>query len=249
MTGMKQACFEFDEELRFFLSPQNRGGKVCLSFQGPQSTKHLIESLGVPHTEIGWVQSNGHRISLDYQVQDGDRLEVHAIVRSASRPDLEPAEAVPEPCFVLDGHLGRLAAYLRMLGFDCLYRSDYTDDELTDISVNHDRILLTRDRRLLMKKVIRRGYCLRSLNPTHQLEEVVLRFGLKHWVRPFQRCLRCNARLQPVSKEEVLERLEPLTKQYFEEFRLCPACKQIYWKGSHYEKMLKMIERLTSSSG
>ncbi len=249
MTGMKQAWFEFDEGLRFFLSPQNRLGTVRLSFRGPQSAKHLIESLGVPHTEIGQVRINGHSVRLDYQVQDGDRLEVDSIAPCGSSPDPAPAEAVPEPCFVLDGHLGRLAAYLRMLGLDCLYRSDYTDEELTDISVNQGRILLTRDRRLLMQKVISLGYCLRSLNPGQQLEEVVRRFGLVRWVRPFRRCLRCNALLQPVDKEAILERLEPLTKKYFDKFHICPACNQIYWQGSHYERMLKMIERLTSSSG
>lgn len=247
MLIMKQAVFEFAEELRPFLSPIHRHGTVRLSFRGPQSVKHLIESLGVPHTEIGSVWLDSQMVRLSYQVRDGDRLQVHPILPSGSGTDPQPDSDTSEPRFVIDGHLGRLAAHLRMLGLDCLYRSDYADDELTRISVEEGRILLTRDRRLLMQKIITQGYCPRSLEPIRQLEEVVRRFGLTRWVRPFQRCLRCNALLQPASKEAVLHRLEPLTKKYFDEFRICPDCNQVYWKGSHYEKMLKMIERLASS--
>lgn len=245
---MKQAVFEFAEELRFFLSPPNRHGTVRLSFRGPQSVKHLIESLGVPHTEIGAVWLDGQRVRLSYQVRDGDRLDVSPVPPAGSGTEPQPDSAT-EPRFVIDGHLGRLAAHLRMLGLDCLYRSDYADEELTRISVEEGRILLTRDRHLLMQKVITQGYCLRSLKPAQQLEEVVHRFGLIRWVRPFQRCLRCNTLLQPVSKAAVLHRLEPLTKKYFDEFRICPVCNQVYWKGSHYDKMLKIIERLAPSSG
>lgn len=245
MPDMKHAIFEFAEGLRPFLSPRNRNGTVQITFRGPQTVKHLIESLGVPHTEIGEVWLDSQKVRLGYQVRDGDRLEVHS---AGSETNPEPAEADPEPRFVLDGHLGRLTAHLRMLGLDCLYRSDYDDRELTRISVDDGRILLTRDRRLLMQKIITRGYCLRSLEPAQQLEEVVRRFGLTRWVHPFRRCLRCNTPLQPVSKEAVLHRLEPLTKKYFDEFCICPACDQVYWKGSHYEKMMRVIERLASSS-
>lgn len=243
-ANMKHAVFEFAEELCIFLSPQNRQGTVRLSFRGPQSAKHLIESLGVPHTEIGSVWLDGRMVRTSYQVHDGNRLEVHPVPPPGSGPQPGPAEAVPEPRFVLDGHLGRLAARLRMLGLDCLYRNDYSDEELTEISIGQGRILLTRDRRLLMQKVITQGYCPRSLEPEVQFEEVMRRFDLTRWVRPFQRCLRCNALLQPVSKQAVLHRLEPLTKKYFDEFRICPDCNQVYWKGSHYEKMLNVIERL-----
>ncbi len=246
ITDMKQAVFEFDESLRMFLEPGERHGRVTLTFRGPQSAKHLIESLGVPHTEIGAVRANEREVRLGYQVRDGDRLEVLPVPEPGSAAS---APESPEPRFVIDGHLGRLAARLRMLGLDCLYRNDYDDEELVRVSLEEGRILLTRDRRLLMQKVIQQGYCPRSLEPDVQFEEVIRRFGLGRWVRPFQRCLRCNALLQPVSKEAVLERLEPLTKKYFDEFRICPACGQVYWKGSHFERMLKIIERSASSSG
>ncbi len=233
---MKVAHFHFDDGLRPLLPRAQRAGDFEYRFSGPQSIKHLIESLGVPHTELGLLQANNHVIGLDYLVRDGDQLQVHLAV-----PDVNSSI---EPRFVLDGHLGRLTAYLRMLGLDCLYRNDYDDRQLARISMAEDRRLLTRDRRLLMHKSIKQGYLLRSLDPRGQLREAVRRYGLEKWIKPFQRCLRCNHPLVPVSKQEVLDRLEPLTKLYFEEFRICRACNQIYWKGSHFDKMQRLISSL-----
>lgn len=236
---MKTARFEFASLLRPLLARNVRGGTVYLRFKGPQTAKHLIESLGVPHTEIGELWVDGKSVGLGYLVHDGDRLEVGA----KTRGDL----GAGEPCFVLDGHLGRLASHLRMLGLDSLYDSACSDEELAQVSAEEERILLTRDRRLLMRKIVTQGYLLRSLDPHEQLREVVERYELWKWVKPFQRCLRCNHILEMVSKEAVLERLEPLTKRYFDEFRLCPACNQVYWKGSHYERMLKVIAQVVGN--
>ena len=233
---MKIAHFDFDPELQPLLQRELRGRPVDLQFQGPQSVKHLIESLRIPHTEIGPLHANGKAVGQGYIVHNGDRLEVWPVT---------PIDLTEEPRFVLDGHLGRLASHLRMLGLDCLYDNAYKDDELVRISVEKDRILLTRDRLLLMHKVITQGYLVRSLNPMEQLYEVFQRYRLAKWVKPFQRCLNCNHPLEPVEKEAVLEKLEPLTKKYFDEFKLCPACDQVYWKGSHYEKMSQVIESLS----
>ena len=206
-----------------------------MEFRGQQSIKHLAESLGVPHPEIGRVQINGQEGILRTFTQDGDRVEIHPIQNGCPI----------EPRFLLDNHLGRLAAYLRMLGFDCLYRNDYEDQELAEILQREERILLTRDRRLLMRKVVRYGYCPRSLDSLEQLGEIIQRFDLIQRIIPFRRCLRCNHPLEAVSKEAVLDRLEPLTKLYFDEFQICPNCNQIYWKGSHYERMQEIVEKLT----
>jgi len=229
---MSMAYFDFHPELHCFLPRDKRNVTLALAFKGRQSLKHLIESLGVPHTEVGQVTVNGQARGLDSVPHNGDRIEVRAA-----------APGCPiEPRFLLDSHLGRLAAYLRMLGFDCLYRNDYDDAELAELVQREKRILLSRDRRLLMRKVVQYGYCLRSLEPPEQLTEVVRRFDLADKIRPFHRCLRCNGALQPVSKETVLDRLEPLTKIHYDEFSLCPACDQVYWKGSHVERMEKLIE-------
>jgi uncharacterized protein with PIN domain len=231
---MSIAYFLFLGRLNDFLPRDQRNQTIPIDFRGRQSIKHLAESLGVPHPEIGQVQVNGQAGTLSDITQDGDRLELHPI----------PNGCPVEPRFVLDNHLGRLAAYLRMLGFDCLYQNHFDDKEMAEIVQKEERILLTRDRRLLMRKAVTHGYCLRSLDSLEQLSEVIRRFELKERIRPFHRCLRCNHPLEPVAKEAVLDRLEPLTRLYFDEFQICPACQQIYWKGSHYEQMQGLIEQM-----
>jgi uncharacterized protein len=231
---MITARFTYLLDLNTFLIPEHRDGTFDYSFEPGQSIKHLMEAAGVPHTEVGQMLANGTPVDFSYQVQDGDRVEVS--------PAAEPYPG--EPRFVLDGHHGRLAAYLRMLGFDVIYRNIIDDDELAQISEAEDRILVTRDRRLLMRKGIRYGYSPRSLDSSQQLIEVARRFRLADQITPFRRCLRCNTLLEPVSKEAVLDQLEPLTKLYYNEFHRCPACGQVYWKGSHYEHMLELIEQI-----
>jgi len=235
---MVTARFTFIPDLNGFLAPDRRDGESFLySFEDGQSVKHLVEAAGVPHTEVGRIEVNGQPAGFDYQVRQSDEVAVYpAAAANCPLPGLAR--------FVLDNHLGRLAAYLRMLGFDVLYRNDFDDDELVEISASDDRILLTRDRRMLMRKIVRWGYCLRSLDSRKQLDEVLKRFELYHQIAPFRRCVHCNEPLEVISKEAVLDRLEPLTRLYFEDFRICPACGQIYWKGSHYDRMRKLIESM-----
>ncbi|HEX9333837.1 MAG TPA: Mut7-C RNAse domain-containing protein [Anaerolineales bacterium] len=234
---MSAAYFLFYGRLNDFLPRDQREQRITIDFYGRQSIKHLAESLGVPHPEIGQIQVNSQEGTLGTITQDGDQVELHPILNGCP----------VEPRFVLDNHLGRLTAYLRMLGFDCLYQIDYEDEELAEIAQREERILLSRDRRLLMRKVVTYGYCLRSLDSIEQVKEVIQRFDLTKRIIPFHRCLRCNHLLESVEKEAVLDRLEPLTKLYFDEFQICPACKQIYWKGSHYEQMEKLIEQVRAS--
>jgi len=234
---MSIAYFWFLGRLKDFLPHEQREQSIVVEFRGRQSIKHFAESLGVPHPEMGQVEINGQEGSLNTITKDGDQVQIYPI------PDGYPAE----PRFLLDNHLGRLAAYLRMLGFDCLYRSDYRDEELADVLQQEERILLSRDRRLLMRKVVTHGYCPRSLDSLEQLREVVQRFDLAKRIVPFHRCLRCNHVLEPASKESVLDRLEPLTKVYFDEFMLCPDCKRIYWKGSHFERMQGIVEKIRNT--
>lgn len=231
---MVEAEFIFHADLNCLLPTRSKNTAIRCRFGADQSVKHLIEALGIPHTEVGRILANGELVASSYLPHDGDCIEVY--------PALEGC--LSEPRFVLDNHLGRLTAYLRMLGFDCLYRNDFQDAELARLSEEEERILISRDRRLLMRKAIAQGYCPRSLEPEQQLREVVRRFDLAPWVRPFHRCLRCNHLLLPVDKQVVIHRLEPLTKRYFEEFRLCPSCDQVYWKGSHYERMNALIAQL-----
>ena len=228
------AYFLFHGRLNDFLPRVQRGQRIHVEFRGRQSLKHLVESLGVPHPEIGLIEVRGQERPLSVVTQDGDEVEVHPILNGCAI----------EPRFLLDNHLGRLAAYLRMLGFDSLYHNQYRDEELAEILRKDERILLTRDRRLLMRKAVMFGYCPRSLDSIEQLTEVIERFDLLKRIAPFHRCLRCNHSLETVSKELVLDRLEPLTKLYFDDFQICPNCGQIYWKGSHYDRMERLIQRM-----
>ena len=234
---MSTAYFLFHGRLNDFLPQGQKGAAITVHFKERQSIKHLAESLGVPHPEIGRIQVNGHDESANRITEDGDRVEVHPIENGCPI----------EPRFLLDCHLGRLAAHLRMLGFDCLYQNDFADEQMSEIAEQETRIVLSRDRRLLMRKAIVHGYCLRSLDSFEQLLEVMQRFALGNKVQPFHRCLRCNHPLQPVKKEMILGRLEPLTKKYFDEFHICPNCQQVYWKGSHYDRMLKVVEKVKQS--
>jgi hypothetical protein len=237
---MSTAYFSIAPALAPFLRPRLRGPEpVTVSFVGRQSVKHLVEALGVPHTEIGEVLVNGVSAVMSRITEDQDRIGILEAVGKPAGP----------PRFILDCHLGRLAAYLRMLGLDSAYRSDFDDDEVMSIAVSEQRILLTRDRRLLMHKVIREGYSPRSLEPLQQLAEVVHRFQIDEEMMPFTRCMHCNQLLQPAPKASVLEQLEPLTARYFDEFSVCPGCHKVYWKGSHHEKMQAIIKDLRGMGG
>ncbi len=217
-----------------FLPIKDRGKAIHLTFDTHQTVKHLIESIGVPHVEVGSIFASRDEVGFDYRPENGVRIDVYP-----------PAPGCPiEPRFMIDNHLGRLAASLRMLGFDCLYENDFQDDEMADLLRNEDRILLSRDRRLLMRRIVRYGYCPRSLDPEEQLREVVARFDLAGRIEPFRRCLRCNQELEAVSKEGIADRLLPLTKRYYNEFVICRKCDQIYWKGSHYTRMLGVVNDL-----
>jgi len=234
---MRSASFLVHPNLRIFLPWNLRQGQVFLTFNTGQTAKHLIESFGIPHTEVGLLCMNETVIHFDYQVKDDDRISIlpHTILEEESK----------HHCFIIDNHLGRLTAHLRMLGFDCFYRNDYEDDQLAQISSQQGRILLTRDRHLLMRKIVTHGYWVRSKDPLEQTKEVIHRFQLVNQTIPFSRCMRCNDLLHPVPKNQIIDRLLPLTRKFYTEFSQCPSCDQVYWKGSHHERMLQMIQSIT----
>lgn len=231
---MPKAHFRLYGALEDFLPPRQRGQVITLTFRGPQSLKHLLESLDVPHPEVGQVTVNGTPASLSYLVQAGDFIEAYPV------PHGWPGEG--EVRFVVDGHLGRLAAYLRLLGYDTWYQPQADDATLARIAAQEERILLTRDRGLLKRKIVRWGYWVRHQRPLAQLREVVARFDLGRGARPFTRCLACNGLMEPVPKAAVLAQLEPLTRQYFYEFHRCTQCGRVYWKGSHYQRLQAIVD-------
>ncbi|MBC8496971.1 MAG: Mut7-C ubiquitin/RNAse domain-containing protein [Anaerolineales bacterium] len=244
---MPQATFRFYAELNDFLPRERQRADFAHAFDGHETVKHLIETLSVPHTEVDLILVNGDSVGFDYQVREGDWVSVYPMFESMDIKAVSQVRPEPlrEPRFVLDCHLGKLTTYLRLLGFDTIYRNDFDDHELAEISSSDRRILLTRDRGLLKRSQVTHGYCVRAKNPKQQVKEILGRFDLTGLAKPFSRCARCNGLLKPVPKAEVYDRLEPKTKLYYEEFRICEACDQIYWKGSHFERMEGFINGLT----
>lgn len=239
MPDSKQATFRFYKELNDFLPPTRRDQPFTHRFEGTVSVKDMIESLGVPHPEVSIILANGRSVSFAYLVQDGDDLAVHPHFSDLDVAEEERAAPtpLPEPRFVLDTHLGRLASHLRMLGFDTLYRNDYADDELARVSHEEQRILLTRDLGLLKRSLVLHGTFVRHTQPEQQVVEVLRRLGIREWVRPFTRCTRCNGLLTVVEKATIAERLSEETRRHYDEFRLCQSCEQIYWRGSHFQRL------------
>ena len=243
---MSAATFRFYAELNVFLPAAQRQRPIVYSLPVRTAVKHPIEALGVPHTEVALILADGRPVTFDYIVRPGDQISVYPPFRTLDVSGLARLRPPwPTPIrFLLDVHLGRLATYLRLLGFDARYENDVDDETLADLAQRSERVLLTRDRRLLMRKQITYGFCLHSRDPQQQLVAVLRRFNLFDEIDPWQRCLRCNGRLRPVAKEQVLHRLEPKTKKYYDEFHACEACGQVYWKGSHYPRMKRFIERV-----
>lgn len=238
----------FYEELNDFLPQQQRRKDFEVELKKQRSVKDLIESIGVPHTEVDLIIIDGESVDFSYQVKPDDRISVYPVFGSL---DISPIRhCQPQPLrvtrFVLDVHLGRLAAYLRMLGFDTLYKNDYDDPLLADISADEQRILLTCDRLLLMRKQVTHGYFVRSRQPQQQLLEILSRFDLFDNLRPFTRCIHCNGKTRAVNKQSIEKQLLPKTIKYYEEFYQCESCEKIYWQGSHYQKMQHMINKVKS---
>lgn len=251
------ARLTFHGDLTFFLRSINQTVERRLTEK--TSIKDVIESCGVPHPEV------------DLILIDGVPVDFTRTIEGEMNVDVYPVEAAPLPSpaqrlqqrgltrFVADGHLGKLTRDLRLLGFDVLYDRDPSDRQLLELITLDQpsqsygsagstgyRALLTRDRRLLMHSIVQHGYYLRSQEPLEQTTEVLRRFDLFDLIRPFTRCLRCNASLQPIDKNTVIDRLEPLTKIYYHDFRRCTGCEQLYWPGSHFGKLQTRIQEIRS---
>jgi uncharacterized protein len=218
------------------------GPEQLVPLGAPRSVKDLIESLGVPHPEVGVILVDGEPVGFDHLV---DRPVRVAVFPPFANLDLDGVTTVtpprPEPRFVADVHLGTLARRLRLLGFDTWYRTDADDDLLAAVAIDEGRVLLTRDRGLLMRRVIVHGYCPRADDPDLQLLEVAARYDLGRHSAPFTRCPTCNGVLDEVTKAEVYDRLPPRTRIDHDRFARCRDCEQVYWPGSHTDAVAPVI--------
>lgn len=243
---MNHASFRFYAELNDFVPPHRKQTIFSHVFNGQPSVKDTIEALGVPHTEVDLILVNGESVDFSYRIMDGDQISIYPMFESIDIAAVLRVRPQPlrEVRFVLDTHLGRLAGYLRMLGFDALYQNDFQDEELASLSSIGRRILLTKDRGLLKRGEVTHGYCVREFHPRRQLVEVLRRFDLVGSIEPYKRCIRCNGMLTPVDKEEIIDQLQPETRQYYDEYHRCQDCARIYWRGSHYQRMQLFIAQI-----
>ena len=239
----------FHRDLDFFLGSRTRRKDITRSLSEKTSVKDVIESCGVPHPEVDLIVVNGEEVNFDYGVTNDAEVEIYPPEIQSPQSRKKRLQVHTIIGFVTDGHLGKLTRNLRMLGFDVAYDPQGEDRQLLDVMDRENRALLTRDQRLLMHAVVRTGYCPRSQDPDEQTVEVIRRFNLRGLIAPFTRCLRCNALLQETTKADIIEQLEPLTKIYYEQFRRCTGCGQIYWLGSHFPKLQKRLEKIRANVG
>ncbi len=242
--GPKTAHFRFYEELNDFLPKSRRKVGFEVPVFGSPAIKDTIESLGVPHVEVDLITVNGVSVGFDHRLKCGEQVAVYPMFESLEISPITRLRPAPlrHPSFVLDVHLGKLARLLRLLGMDTLYRNDYDDMEIALIAQSEKRAILTRDVGLLKIGAVTHGYWIRSTRPLEQAYEVLERFDLHSRIRPFSRCMECNAEIVAVDRKSVLGRIPEKTAQYYDTFLECPGCRRIYWRGSHYAKLVSVAD-------
>lgn len=239
------AYFRFYEELNDFLPGNKRKKRFSHKFSGKPTIKNIIESLGIPHTEIDLILVNGKSEDFNYHLKSEDNVSVYPVFESF---DISPvirlrSKPLRKVKFIIDVQLGKLARNLRLLGFDSIYSNASSDDQIVEQSLKNKRIILTRDIDLLKRKSVTHGYWVRNTNPELQTMEIINRFDLRNLVDSFTRCMDCNGEIIIQNKQQIEEQLQPNTIKYYDKFFKCIDCSKIYWQGSHYQKMKKKIDK------
>jgi hypothetical protein len=241
---MVTATFRFYEELNDFLAPERRRREFAVPCARAATTKHMIEALGVPHTEVELILLNGASVGFDALLREGDRVAVYPTFEAFDVTPLLRVREQPlrDTRFVADTHLGALARFLRMMGFDTLHDNGFADDQIERIAAAQGRIVLTRDRDLLKRRSITHGCYVHALRPQQQLREVFERLQLAHSARAFTLCPRCNAALRAVAKAQVEQELPPRVRELYDCFGACEACGRVFWDGEHWQRVRAMVE-------
>jgi uncharacterized protein with PIN domain len=243
---MATAILRFYAELNDFLPALRRQRDCVVPFAAPAPARHLIECCGVPHTEVELIVRAGDSLGLETPVVDGDRLAVYPVFEAFDvRPELRVRQRpLRRLRFVADAHLGRLARDLRMLGFDTLWENDLGDPDLARLSAAEHRILLTRDRQLLMRQQVTHGCFLHAAAVDAQLAYLVERLQLCGEIKPFSRCTACNAEVEPAGLHAVRDRVPAGVRRRLDAYWRCRGCGRVYWRGSHWEAMARRVATL-----
>jgi uncharacterized protein with PIN domain len=230
-------------ELNDFLRPGERYAVLRRPYRPHQTVKDVIEAAGVPHTEVDLVLVDGQPVHFDHHPRPGGRITAYPVFETLDIGRVTRVRPHPlrEPRFLADVNLGGLAKLMRLMGLDVHCRWEAADAELAELSAAEHRILLTRDRGLLKRRNVTHGVYIRSDRPVDQVVEVIRRLDLVACLDPFTRCLRCGGVVDEVAKAEVEDRLQPLTRRYYDTFRQCRDCRRIYWQGSHQVRLAETI--------
>lgn len=248
---MKKITIRFYEELNDFLPKEKSKKRFVHEFIDKTSVKDLIESLGVPHTEVDMILVNGKSVSFNYLIKNGDDISVYPVFESFDVSKVQHLRAKPlrKPKFICDVHLGKLARNLRMFGFDVFYKNDLTDNQIVKIALSERRTILTRDVGILKRKEVTHGYFIREQEPGKQASEVLQRFDLMKQVKPFSLCLECGTKLAQIPKKDIIDLLPENVRKTQNKFYYCVNCKKIYWMGSHYDNMKLFINSFLKLAG
>ena len=245
MPERTRAALRFYEELNDFLPPELRKRDFDIEIDRSRSVKDAIESVGVPHPEVDLILVDGVSVDFTHLLRGGERVSVYPMFE---RLDITPLlrlrpRPLRDPRFVADVHLNKLARHLRMAGFDTLCEPDWDDDRIVAESIAQRRTILTRDKRMLQRSEVERGYFVRSIYADRQLAEVLHALQLESLVQPFTRCRECNTPLVDAALEEVEARVPPRIRALYLHYRTCPGCGRVYWEGSHFARMKEILQR------
>lgn len=250
MPETTRATFRFYEELNDFLPPGRRKRDFDVGIDRARSVKDAIEAVGVPHTEVDLILVDGASVDFRHVLRGGERVSVYPMFE---RLDIAPLlrlrpRPLRDPRFVADVHLGKLARHLRMAGFDTLFDAGWDDDAIVAASLGQRRTILTRDKAMLRRAEVDRGYFVRAVDSEAQLAEVLQALQLEALVNPFFRCRECNAPLEDAPPEAIAAMVPPAIRALYERYKRCPACLRIYWEGSHFVRMQAVLARARAST-
>jgi uncharacterized protein with PIN domain len=242
----KVAHFRFYAELNDFLPKSQKQVRFSYHFYGPLRVQEAILSMRIPLSEVDLILINGLSQKPQHLLKDGDYVSIYPVFETIDISCLTKLRPKPlrHTLFILDVHLGKLAKYLRMAGFDTHYNNQIEDAEIIDISIQTGRIILTRDKDLLRSAKVKHGYFVRSTSPRKQFIEIINKFDLTSQFSPLIRCLECNHLLTSVQPSKIKDQLDTYLIQHFNTFYSCEKCGRIYWKGSHYKRMVNYINHL-----
>lgn len=239
----------FYEELNDFLPARLSKKTMKKEVLLPTTVKDIVESYGVPHTEVDLILVNGESVSFGYKIADQDRISVYPVFESFDITPVKHLQAKPLriPCFFAEKYLWKLTRLLRLLGINVIYDDTLTNKQVIELIVSSKQILLTRSAQQLMHSTISRGYCIRADDPVDQTIEVMKRFDLLGQMLPFSRCMLCNGSVVKIPMQTVESHLDSKTASLYTKYFQCSDCKKIYWKGSHYKQLQRFVDQVKSA--